>query len=249
MKFARTCAPSISAMEPNSGAPSSGAPSHEPTSFDNSDDVNPNVKLPPKAKANPQAASRLSKQNPLAKTDTASSARTSQVAQYVASHTEDSDAAPSPTSAGATNTHIEPMGKCNFNNPPHPIMFDARVHERSQIFQLETHVLTRHGVSMWRDLNGITPVCPSGHALNPMQLLDFFDVPQPSTACSCCSTLIGANGLAFTCFRCVASNYLTLPIDKDIVSAGLSKGALYCTDCAFRTARETVQSAPASKLS
>ena len=235
-------------FESNGYLPNSGTLSHEPTSFD-IDDANPSVKLPPKAKVKPQATSRLRRQNPIAKADTASSARSSQVAQYVASHTEDSDAAPSPTSAGATNTHVEPLGKCNFDKPPHPIMFDERVHESSQMYQLETRVLTRHGVSLWRDLSVSTPICPSGHALNPMQLLEFVNDPQSGTACCCCSTRIGVNGLAFTCFRCVASYYLTLSIDKEVVSAGLSKGALYCADCAFRTARETVQFAPASQRS
>jgi hypothetical protein len=38
-----------------------------------------------------------------------------------------------------------------------------------------------------------------------------------------------------------------LPTDKEIVSSGLSKGALYCTNCAHRTDadRSLVQSAPA----
>ena len=195
----------------------------------------------------PQDTSGLSRRNPRAKADSFSSTRISQGAQYVASNTEDSDVAPSPTSAGATHTQIDPMGKCNFNNPPHPVMFDDKVHESNQILQLETYVLARHGVSLWRDLSVCTPICPSSHALNPIQLVDFLNILQPSTTCCCCSTSIGVNSLAFTCFRCVASYYLTLPIDKEIGSAGLSKGALYCADCAYRTAHDpsSVQFAPA----
>jgi len=159
-------------FESNGYLPNSGTLCHEPTGF-GTVDTNPSVRLPPKAKVRPQDTSGLSRRNPRARADASSSTRISQGAQYVASNTEDSDVAPSPTSAGATHTQIDPMGKCNFNNPPHPVMFDDKVHESSQILQLETYVLERHGVSLWRDLSVCTPICPSSHALNPIQLVDF----------------------------------------------------------------------------
>jgi hypothetical protein len=107
-------------FESNGYLPNSGTPIHELTSFDNIDDANPSVKLPFKAKANPQAASSMSGQNPLAKADTASVARTGQLTQYVGSHTEDSDAAPSPTSAGVTNTPRRPNGQLQLQKPSAP---------------------------------------------------------------------------------------------------------------------------------
>ena len=209
--------------------------------------ANPRVKLLPNAKGRPLDTSGLSRRTPRAKVDPSSSTQIRQGAQYVASVTEESVLAPSPTSAGAAHSQTDPLGRCSFNNPPLPTMFDAQVHESSQITQLETYVLLRHEVSLWRDLSACTPVCPSGHALNRIQLVDFFDILQPSTTCCCCSSSISVNSLAFTCFRCVADYFLTLPTDKEIVSSGLSKGALYCTNCAHRTDadRSLVQSAPA----
>ena len=219
---------------------------HESTGLGNFD-ANPRVKLLPKAKGRPLDTSGLSRRNPRAKVDPSSSTQIRQGAQDVASVTEASDLAPSPTSAGAAHSQTNPLGRCNFNNPPLPTMFDAKVHESSQITQLETYVLPRHEVSLWRDLSACTPVCPSGHALNRIQLVDFFDILQPNTTCCCCSSSIGVNSLAFTCFRCVAAYFCQLPVDKVVVSSGLSKGALYCTNCAYQTDvdRPLVQSASA----
>ena len=145
---------------------------HESTGLGNFD-ANPRVKLLPKAKSRPLDTSGLSRRNPRAKVDPSSSTLIRQGAQYVASVTEESVLAPSPTSAGAAHSQTDPLGRCNFNNPPLPTMFDAQVHESSQITQLETYVLPRHEVSLWRDLSACTPVCPSGHALNRIQLVDF----------------------------------------------------------------------------
>ena len=222
----------------------------ESTKMEDTNDATPSVKLPPKAKTNPRADSGQRVQNPHAKADTGIATQASQQTQYINSQAEDSEVAPSPTSAGATITPVAPMGSCNFRISPHPVMFDAGIHDRSQLLQLEDHVLQQHGVTVYRDLSGTTPVCLSGHIMSPVQILEVLEFPPSprGTACSCCCVSLCANGFAFTCFRCVASYYLTLPIDKDIASAGLSKGVLYCTDCAFRIARGAVQLAPASPL-
>ena len=212
----------------------SGNPSHEPLGL-GPYDANPAVKLLPKAKATPLDTSGPPRRTPRARVEPFSPSLVSQNAQYVASATEESEAAPSPTSAGASHSQVDPLGKCNFNNPPHPIIFDAKAHEINQISQLETYVLTRYGVSSWRVVSAVVPICPSGHVLDHIQITGFANMLQPSTTCCCCTSSIGINSHAFTCFRCVAAYFCQLPVDKVIVSAGLSKGALYCTNCAYRT--------------
>ena len=267
---------------------------HESTGVGNFD-ANPRVKLLPKTKGRPLDTSGLSRRNPRAKVDPSSPTQIWQGTQDMASVTEASDVAPSPTSAGAAHSQTNPLGRCNLNNPPLPTMFDAKVHVSSQITQLETYVLPRHEVSLWRDLSAYTPVfylypfdrssymfdakahesiqicqleayvltqygvsswrnmdmvvpvCPSGHALNHIQITGLNNAPRPSghaltTSCCVCNKPLEVHSHAYSCFRCVSAYFCKLPVDKVIVSAGLSKGTLFCTKCAFHS--ESVDKMP-----
>jgi len=195
----------------------------------------PPAKLLPQPKAFPLNPSGQIRRAPRARGDPIRPSNVNQVAQYVASATEESEAAPSPTSAGASHSQIDTLGKCNFDNPPQPIMFDAKAHESMQICQLEAYVLTQYGVSSWRNMDAIVPVCPSGHVLNHIQITGLNNSSKPTTSCCICREPLVVYSHAYSCFRCVSAYFCKLPVDKVLVSAGLSKGTLFCTKCAFHS--------------
>ena len=117
-------------------------------------------------------------------------------------------------------------------------MFDAKAHESIQICQLEAYVLTQYGVSSWRNMDMVVPVCPSGHALNHIQITGLNNAPRPSghaiTTSRCvCNKPFEVHSHAYSCFRCVSAYFCKLTVDKVIVSAGPTKGTLFCTKCAL----------------
>jgi hypothetical protein len=207
----------------------------------------PPAKPIPLPKANPLNTSGQNRRALHVGADPTRPSDATQVAQYVPSGTEESEAAPSPSSAGASRAQIDTLGKCNFDYPPQPIIFDAKVHESIQICQLEAYVLTQYGVSSWRNMDTVVPVCPSGHALSHIQITGLNNAPRPSghaliTECCICNMPLEVHCHAYSCFRCVSAYFLKLPVDKVIVSAGLTKGTLFCTKCAFHS--ESVDKMP-----
>jgi hypothetical protein len=99
-------------------APHTGNPSLVPPCDPGQHDANPAVKLLPKPKAIPLSPSGQLRRASRARVDPFCPPTVNQNAQYVGSATEESEAAPSPPSAGASHSQIDPLGKCNFNKPP-----------------------------------------------------------------------------------------------------------------------------------
>jgi hypothetical protein len=77
----------------------------------------PPAKLLPLPKANPLNTSGQNRRALHVGADPIRPSDATQVAQYVPSVTKESEAAPSPSSAGASRTQIDTLGKCNFDNP------------------------------------------------------------------------------------------------------------------------------------
>ena len=97
-------------FESNGYFPNSSFQNPDCTKMKDINDATPAVKLPPKAKGNPRAAGRQRReQNSLAKADTALSTQVSQQTQYINSQTEAIEAAPSPSSDGATIIPSSPL--------------------------------------------------------------------------------------------------------------------------------------------
>lgn len=229
-------------FESNGFFPNSSYPN--PDNAKTKDEIAPT--LTPTAKAEPrvqviQGNPRRYEQNPLAQKKTDQLTQVSQHScQNINSQTEASDpGVTSPSSVAPSNILVAPLGGWNPRIAPNPVMFGAGIHNQGQIHQLEDYVKQHHGVSLYRDLSRTTRVCLSGHTLSPVQLLEIVESPPSprGTACSCCSVGLMVNSYAFTYFRCVSYHYLNLPIDKAVASAGLAKGVLYCTNCAFHAAR------------
>ena len=219
--------------------------------------ANPKATTAQILKANPKASIKLperlvwpipwSEQNSLAQDDGDQQTQNSQQTHYANSQAGASESVyPSPSSVGETVLPVTALGGWNPRVAPHPVMFDAGIHEREQFSQLEDHVLQQHGATKYRDVSRHAPVCLSGHNLNPVQILEISSSHSSprGTTYSCCQKGFEVRSYAFTCYRCVAAYYFCLPIDKEVASAGLSKGTLYCPKCAFLSISGDVQVGP-----
>ena len=100
-----------------------------------------------------------------------------------------------------------------------------------ELCQVENFVWWQHGVTKTRDLSDRLPTCVSGHILSRVEILEVSDPPVPynQPKCCACSTALGVDECAFTCYRCVKKRttchypstrkLLRLDIPKELSSA------------------------------
>ena len=82
------------------------------------------------------------------------------------------------------------------------------------------------------DVSPHNPVCESGHVLSHVVLEDFNNDVEP--LCDVCQVPFEQGQHAFTCYQCVASYFLSLPIASETVKAELQMGPAICQKCADR---------------
>ena len=103
--------------------------------------------------------------------------------------------------------------------------------------QLPNAVWNSLGVKKIIDAFAHNPTCDDGHVLTHVALVDFLDDADP--ICDMCHVPLELGQHAFTCYQCVQSYFLSLPIPNETIETKLQKGYTLCQSCAYR--RQVIQ--------
>ena len=137
------------------------------------------------------------------------------------------------------------LGLWSFNNTPTTVIFLTTIHTvRVKCLNSKTLFGCTTGSPKPVTTPTITPRAPAGTSFPTSCYSNCsreFTSSNSSNCCSC-SKLCEEEDSAFACYQCVSASSLSLPVDKEVVDSGPSRGPFSVLAAIFATTGKTVLS-------